>query len=382
MRHLLAIVLVGACAPSAIDLELDAGSSPPDDAGADAAGPPVCGDGLITWPETCDPPGSCPAECPPQTCSVGQLGGAPATCDVACTYEPVTACAAGDGCCPSGCELATDADCTGIRLDAAYEGDYELQDLGPVPGVPVRLGGLVVAAGDPGRLLVGGSANTAEGTLYEIGVQRDGDQHIVGFVGTATVVAQAAYNDGGIVYGPGGVLFLARWPVNELGQTRPGSGVTDKVASLATFGVASSVAGLVFVPEGYPGAGQLKAMSWGGGEWYTLPLAPDAAGTFDVLGATPGPVLTGGPEGMVYVPAGSPRFPVASLLVSEWSAGRVATYEVDAQGDPAPATRREFVIGLTGAEGATIDPTSGDFLFSTFGGGDRVIVVRGFNPIE
>jgi hypothetical protein len=43
------------------------------------------------------------------------------------------------------------------------------------------------------------------------------------------------------------------------------------------------------------------------------------------------------------------------------------------------ATRQTFISGLTGAEGATIDPLTGDFLFSTFGGGDRVFVVRGFS---
>ena len=42
------------------------------------------------------------------------------------------------------------------------------------------------------------------------------------------------------------------------------------------------------------------------------------------------------------------------------------------------ATRRDFVTGLDGAEGAFVDPVTGDFLFSTYGGGNRVIVVRGF----
>ena len=50
-------------------------------------------------------------------------------------------------------------------------------------------------------------------------------------------------------------------------------------------------------------------------------------------------------------------------------------------GDPVVASRRRFVYGLDGAEGASIDPVSGDFLFSTFGTGtDRVVVVRGFVP--
>ena len=36
--------------------------------------------------------------------------------------------------------------------------------------------------------------------------------------------------------------------------------------------------------------------------------------------------------------------------------------------------------GLTGAEGAFLDPLSGDFLFTTFGGGNRLIAIRGFTP--
>jgi hypothetical protein len=35
---------------------------------------------------------------------------------------------------------------------------------------------------------------------------------------------------------------------------------------------------------------------------------------------------------------------------------------------------------LQGAEGATIDPLTGDFLFSTFGGENTVVVVKGFLP--
>ena len=33
-----------------------------------------------------------------------------------------------------------------------------------------------------------------------------------------------------------------------------------------------------------------------------------------------------------------------------------------------------FITGLNGAEGAQIDPLTGDFLFSTFGANDRIAV--------
>jgi hypothetical protein len=39
---------------------------------------------------------------------------------------------------------------------------------------------------------------------------------------------------------------------------------------------------------------------------------------------------------------------------------------------------QDFVTGLSGAEGAFIDPLTGDFIFSTFGGGNHIEEIRGF----
>ena len=125
---------------------------------------------------------------------------------------------------------------SGQTLAAPFDGSYTVQDLGQVAGVPDSLGGIAFKAGTTDRLLIGGQANDAAGALYEIGLVRDATGHIVGFSGAATRFADAAYNDGGVTYGPGGVLFLARWPQNELGQTKPGSAVTDKVISLTALG--------------------------------------------------------------------------------------------------------------------------------------------------
>jgi hypothetical protein len=109
---------------------------------------------------------------------------------------------------------------------------------------------------------------------------------------------------------------------------------------------------------------------------------PDAQGTFDITAATAGMPLPGGPEGFVYVAAGSPLFAKNSLLVSEWSANEISTYEADDSGDPRAGTRRRLIDGLQGAEGAFRDPATGDFFFSTWGQtADRVVVVRGFAPI-
>jgi hypothetical protein len=267
-----------------------------------------------------------------------------------------------------------------LQLDAPFAGSYSIKDLGPPPGVPSRLGGLTLRAGTTNRLLIGGEANGAGGALYEVGLRRDARGHITGFTGTAKRFADAAYNDGGIAYGPGNVLFLARWPVNQLGQTKPGSGVTDKIIDVSALGVASSLVSLGFVPPGQPGAGRLKLASYSGGQWYDAGVIADGSGTYNLVNVTPvtGSTLPGGIVGFVYVNAGSSQFSGPSMLVSEYQADSVAAYAVDGTGNPIPATRRSFITGLDGADGAFIDPVTGDFLFSTFGGGDRVVVVRGF----
>jgi hypothetical protein len=262
-----------------------------------------------------------------------------------------------------------------------FSGVYSIQSLGAVPGLPPAYGGLAFI--DDDTILIGGRANELEGRLYTIDVTRGVGGHITGFAEAAAEFgAVGEFNDGGIVFGPGGVLFTARWPGNELGQTRPGDSDEARIINLAPLGVASSPGGLMFVPAGLPGAGQLKLVSWPDGEWYTVALAAVPDGTYDVTSASFVLALPGGPEGVAYVPTGSLLFPSPSVLISEFTAGRVGVYEVDAAGDPILASRLDFVLGLDGAEGAVVDPVTGDFLFSTFGveAGDVLLRVEGFVP--
>jgi len=265
-------------------------------------------------------------------------------------------------------------------VEAPYDTDYVLVDLGPVPGLPPPNGGLTFLSGDPDTLLVGGEANGSTAAVYSVALTRDMSGHVSGFAGMATPFADAAWIDGGLAYGPGGVLFYTRWPNTELGQIGAMSTTTDRVVDLAPLGVSMSPGGLAFVPAGHPAAGTLKVVSYDTGEWYSLTLAPDGSGTFDVTAAALAVTVGGGPEGFIFVPAGSPQLGGAQhVLVSEWDDGTVAVYEVDANGDPVAATRGLFLSGVEGAEGAAVDPLTGDFLFSTFlGSGERIYAVRGF----
>lgn len=260
-----------------------------------------------------------------------------------------------------------------------FDLDYTVDLLGPVPGVPTNYGGLTFLRDDPDTILIGGAANQSSGLLFAIQVARDEARHITGFEGTASVFATAAYNDGGVTYGPSGVLFMARWPVNELGQIKPGSPTTDKIIPMGPFGVPSSLSALAFVPAGFGGAGKLKLVTYASGNWFDSQVTSDGNGTFDLVNVTSRLQIEGGPEGFVYVPSSSPQFAdFSSMLVAEYSSGKIAAYKVDTDGDPRPETRVDFLTGLSGAEGAVVDPLTGDFLFSTFGGFNQMIAVRGF----
>ncbi|MBL8900957.1 MAG: hypothetical protein JNM84_25215 [Planctomycetes bacterium] len=262
---------------------------------------------------------------------------------------------------------------------APFNTSYSFVDLGTPANVTPNFGGCTFRVGDPGTLYLCGGANTASGAVYRVPVVRDAQGHVTGFGGAGVVHATAPNNDGGLEFGPGGVLFYSRYPSHEVGMIRPGSTTTDKVVSVGLSGFNGSLGALRFVPAGLPNVGALKLASYNSGQFATATLAPDGNGTFDITSVTVGTQPGFGPEGFFYVPPDSPLFVnFRSMLVCEYGAGEVAVYDIDANGDPIPATRRVFITGLSGIEGAALDPISGDFFFSTYGGGNRVIAVRGF----
>lgn len=265
-------------------------------------------------------------------------------------------------------------------MAAEYAAFYKSYDLGPVPGMPpAHLGGCILKQGDPNTLLLAGDSESASGALYSIKVKRGPCGHIIGWDGTATKVADAPYIDANILDLPGGTLLYSQWPQNKLGLLTASAIAPSREILLATHGVDSSIGGLGFVPSGYPAAGELRGVTWSAGNWFHLALKPDGT-LYDVTGATKKVTLPNGPGGFAYVPAGSPGFPSNRLILSEWSADSVATYEVDGQGDPIVTSRKAFFESFPRPWGAYFDPKTGDFLFLTWGSPpDRVFVVQGFS---
>lgn len=261
-----------------------------------------------------------------------------------------------------------------VTFGSAFAGLYSCTDLGQPGDIPAPLGGLTFL--DSNTLLIGGAANNSAGVIRQVDVVRGSGGHITGFAGASTAFATAPNIDGGLSFGPGGVLFATGFPDNTLLQYKPGSTTPDKIITLPD--ASASVGALTFVPTGFNGAGQLKVVSYNNGGWFTATLTPDGLGTYDVA-LNLKTAIVGGPEGMAYIDGLNGGFNnLDSVLVAEWGDGKVAAYEIDGNGDPVVGTRRDFLSGLSGAEGAVIDPLTGDFLFSTFGGGDRLLVISGF----
>jgi hypothetical protein len=263
-------------------------------------------------------------------------------------------------------------------MDPAYASAYSITNLGTVGGVPAQFGGIAFSAASTNVILLGGNANTAGGLFYSVPVVRGAGGHIASF-GSPTANGFGTYNDGGIAYGPGGVLFYAEWPIGKVGEVKAGSNTDNKTVTLSSIGFSGSPGPLNFVPPGFNGAGQLKIADFNAGGFYTVGFAADGTGTYNLTSAALQVTVTGEPEGIVYVPAGSPLFPAQSMLIAEFGNGQISSYTIDGGGNPVVVSRHAFVTGLTGAEGSVIDPVTGDLLFSTFGGGNQVIEVRGFS---
>lgn len=271
-----------------------------------------------------------------------------------------------------------------VVMAAPYTTSYTAYVLGAVPGVPNPLGGCVIASSNPNTLYIAGNSEDQQGAIYSIGVTRDACGHITGFVGTATSLGSMPYVDANLVYGPNDVLFFTQWPTFGLAQLLPGATSPSLDTNLQSFMEdAGSAGGLGFVPPTLAAAGELRASTWpsaGPGGWFHIPYSSDDAGVFAIGTPVQTATVTEG-GGFAYVPSGSPQFTNAALLMAEWQTegGKVGAYDVNAEGDPIPSSRRDFFSEFPSPWGAYFDSVTGDYLFLSWGASpDEVYEVQGF----
>ncbi|TAE40439.1 MAG: DUF4114 domain-containing protein [Oscillatoriales cyanobacterium] len=271
-----------------------------------------------------------------------------------------------------------------------FADNYAAYDLNRPDGVPGILGAMTFKRNpdgtvDPNTLLLGGGAASGGGALYEVKVVRGENGHIIGLDDdgeaetpyTANYFADSPYSDAGLVYTPDNVLLANLWKPSGIYSIKPGGAPSG--------GYPWAMGGLTFVPEGFPGEGQLKATgAYPSNGFYTLTYGPNGTfpdGTPRYTINPPGQPETtagAGPGAFVYMPVTAPNFDSGEgLLMAEWNAGGIYAYDLDSDGNPIPSTRTPFITGYGGAWGAVTDPVTGDLLFNAWSGFSNLMVVRG-----
>lgn len=98
-----------------------------------------CGNGQLDGSETCDPPETCPSEADcddMDACTNDMLTGSSSTCSAQCANVAITECVDDDGCCPAGCTMDDDNDCTAVCGDGTVQMPSETCDTGIDAGMP------------------------------------------------------------------------------------------------------------------------------------------------------------------------------------------------------------------------------------------------------
>ena len=260
--------------------------------------------------------------------------------------------------------------CRAQSIGPAYASAYNVSTLATPSGVG---GGnnyaLLFSSSDPGTLLVSSNGSP----LYAVPVTRDASGHIVA-LGTGELFAHTPGSASGVTYAPSNgsslpTLFYGGYFGSTIGQILPG--LVDP--SVET-DVSQSLAGLAFVPSGFPGAGRLKGANFGSA-WFDIPVAEvNGTGLFTVGAPVVVNSILSGTNQIGFVPLGSPLFSSPSILATEYGNGVIATYTADAEGNPVDGTRQVLVEGIAEPEGIAVDPVTGDVLFSSYNGAPFTIV--------
>lgn len=266
----------------------------------------------------------------------------------------------------------------GVTVSPPFDMVYKAYDLGAVPGLPAtRYGGCLIDRDDPNLMYIGVDSETPMGSIYAVNVVRGCGQHIIGYSGMARRVASAPYVDANLFYDRDGNILYSMWPNNQIAVLPRGAMAPSQTIDLDPLGIPhnASPGGLAFVPMGFTGAGELRAAGWSDYGWFRVPYTY-SGGRYTLQAAERRAMFTVGTGGIAYVPMGSPMIERASLVMAEWST-TVSFFELNANGDVRPETRRPFLQGLTNAWGAYFEPVTGDFMFPSWGN-DRVVIVQGF----
>ncbi|MGA7935963.1 MAG: putative Ig domain-containing protein, partial [Kovacikia sp.] len=255
----------------------------------------------------------------------------------------------------------------GVVLGDRFKTDYTPYNLGLPQGLPYRVGPMVFDPNDPNIMYIGGGIVSCGGAIYKVNVLRGEGGHIIGYDDdnnpdtpyVAQFVGYAPYLSG-MTFAPNGSL----------------------VTTNAKY---SGIAGVGFVPEGLPGAGELKGTGRLPNDgFYTLNYTGD--GRFN--SPTQTGIVAPGSASFLYQPVTAFDFANGpEILIADPTGNRITAYEVDSHGNPILGTGDVFLNEFDKPVGAVVDPVTGDLLFSAAGqevassNPNTIVVVRGLGPL-
>jgi hypothetical protein len=301
-------------------------------------------------------------------------------------------------------------------LAPEFAADYAAYDLGPIPPPSETddpaaldpLGGVMLDPDDPNSLIFVGNSERPNSALYRVALVRDACGHVRGFSGRSSKLVDVPYADANVVRFADGTTLASVWPLGQIAEISPSLSKLVLLTDLRPLGVAAparsvtdnpgeSPGGLGIVPATLTTTEPLRLLAYPSGNWFRV-TARKTGPTLSIERLEKVVALEHGPGAFAYVPAGSRGFSRPSVIMTEWFRGRytleattdprpenqrVAVYEVDANADPIPSTRRELFSRFDRPWGAYFEPVRGDFLFlSWLRKPDHVIAVRGFAKPE
>lgn len=258
-----------------------------------------------------------------------------------------------------------------VTLNASFSSFYTLDSLTPPNDVTLSygVGAIQFQTGSSNVLLQGGFADFGSGVIDAVSVHRDSSSHITGFSDSTSIFATAPDIDAGLAYGPGGDLFFTQYSDNTVGEIQPGGTSASYTASLP--GVPSSTGGLAFIPTGFGGAGNAAITSFNGDSICSASVTSNGSGGYNFGTCSDTVTFSSNPEGIAYVPAGTPGFAANSILINFYELGTLTAFNLDANGMPILATGVNVVTGLERPAGIAVDPVTGDILIDCFLAGQQ-----------
>ena len=258
------------------------------------------------------------------------------------------------------------------RIADEFADFYSIEDLGSIYGYD-NIYAVCLFRPNPLYILISAEKNNSN-YLLKVPVNRDPLTKRIRSFGIPEILLETPLLIwGGLAYGPGGILFATPNKQNY-DYTRYVYQINQDLDWISTdlenttLPEINGLGSIGFAPPGFYNAGQAVLISINEGRFYKYDLEEiENEDWYSFSNPSFGAPIDKTPAGFSYPNIGSAGFNRQSILVSEYDVtGVIAAYEIYTSGGANLNTKRNFVENVYSPIGSTIDPFTGDLLFTHF----------------